>query len=222
VLWTAHTVANLPGASITVRQWPLSVLLLMVLGGLWLGLWRRRWRLLGLVPCLAALLVAVLGPRPVLVVDAELDAAARPLPDGRVLLLEWHRGARLGADWQRALGGGEAVRGPVKGGEAEGVACDERGCVLDVDGAEVSLSRRSGAAVEDCGLAALAIARAGPEACPDGGHLLGPRSLLASQGLTVWRTRGGFAVETVAASRGRWPWSTPPAHHWIARHINQE
>ena len=32
VLWTAHTVASLPGASITVHQWPLSVLLLMILG----------------------------------------------------------------------------------------------------------------------------------------------------------------------------------------------
>ena len=221
VLWTAHTVASLPGASITVHQWPLSVLLLMMLGGLWLGLWRRRWRLLGLVPCAAALMVAVLGPRPVLVVDPELDAAARRLPDGRVVTLEWHRASRLRTDWLRALGADEAVRGPTSGGEGDGIACDEQGCVVTVDGAKVSLSRRAGAAVEDCALAALVVSRAGPEACPAGGRLVGPRALWASQGLTVWRTGGGLEVETVAASRGRWPWSTPPGHA-VARSFNQE
>ena len=183
-----------------------------MLGGLWLGLWRRRWRLLGLVPCAAALMVAVLGPRPVLVVDPELDAAARRLPDGRVVMLEWHRASRLRTDWLRALGAAEAVRGPTSGGEAHGIACDEQGCVVTVDGTKVSLSRRAGAAVEDCALAALVVSRAGPEACPAGGRLVGPRALWASQGLTVWRTGGGLEVETVAASRGRWPWSTPPGH----------
>ena len=132
VVATARLVAALPGASVAVAQWPVSVLVLMSLGGLWLALWRRRWRLLGLAPCALAAVIAARAPAPDLLVAPDLAAAAaRRLPDGRLVLLEWDRDARRRESWLEALGVREApLRGPAAGGAVEGAACDEGGCVL--------------------------------------------------------------------------------------------
>ena len=44
LLWIAHTVANARGAVATLASMPLWAFALMVVGGLWLCLWRRPWR----------------------------------------------------------------------------------------------------------------------------------------------------------------------------------
>jgi competence protein ComEC len=43
-------VSGLPGAVSLSQAMPLSALVLISLGGLWLAIWRRRWRWLGLAP----------------------------------------------------------------------------------------------------------------------------------------------------------------------------
>ena len=48
VLWIARETTGLPGASVLVRQWPGSALVLLAAGGLWLALWQRSWRWAGL------------------------------------------------------------------------------------------------------------------------------------------------------------------------------
>ncbi len=45
-------VSGLPGAVSVMPAWPVSALVLVSLGGLWLGLWRKSWRWLGLAPML--------------------------------------------------------------------------------------------------------------------------------------------------------------------------
>jgi competence protein ComEC len=207
VLETARLVADLPGASVAVAQWPVAALVLAILGGLWLALWRRRWRLFGLLPCAAAFLLVLLRPLPDLVVDLQLGAAARRLPDGGLLLLAWERDARQRESWMRALGAHKVAPGPLRGGEAHGVACDAQACLVQLAGATISLSRTAGAAIEDCGQAQLVIARAGPERCRSGARVIGPRALRASGGLVLRTGSGGIVVETVAESRGEWPWS---------------
>ena len=140
-------------------------------------------------------------------VDLRLGAAARRLPDGGLLLLAWERYARQRESWMRALGAHKVAPGPFRGGEAHGVACDAQACLVQLAGATISLSRTAGAAIEDCGQAQLVIARAGPERCRSGTRLIGPRALRASGGLVIRTGSGGIVVETVAESRGEWPWS---------------
>ena len=50
----AHWTATLPGAAIQVAKPPEAFIWLMVLGGLWLCLWRTKVRFLGIIPCLIA------------------------------------------------------------------------------------------------------------------------------------------------------------------------
>ena len=91
VLWIARRTADLPGASVLVRQWPGTALALLAVGGLWLALWQRPWRWAGLAPVAAAVALAALARPPDLLVDPSLGMAALRGSDGTVTLVEWRR-----------------------------------------------------------------------------------------------------------------------------------
>ncbi|MFV0298103.1 MAG: ComEC/Rec2 family competence protein, partial [Hyphomicrobiaceae bacterium] len=67
--WVAHFVSGLPGAAVALPEISRTSFLLMVAGGLWLVLWRRRVRLLGLLLILAGLAVAPARWVPDLMID---------------------------------------------------------------------------------------------------------------------------------------------------------
>jgi competence protein ComEC len=207
VLLTARFVADLPGASLLVHQWPVSVLLLLALGGLWLALWQQPWRWLGLLPCAGATLLMILSRPPDLLVDPSLGMAAVRHPDGAVTLIEWDRDRPVRDTWLRHLGVAEASAPPRAGaGTTRGIACDPWGCIVEFDGQRLSLARHLEAATEDCGRVDLLIARVGAERCPGGEALIGPKALAASGGLALIRDGAGFRLQTVSSSRGQWPW----------------
>lgn len=52
---TAYGIAQMPHAVMVVPAMPLWGLLLMVIGGLWLFLWKQRWRYLGIMPIVIGL-----------------------------------------------------------------------------------------------------------------------------------------------------------------------
>jgi len=88
----AHAVAETPGA---VALFPRSgghVFALFVIGGLWLFLWRTRWRWLGLLPVAIASLLAALQPAPDLLVTGDGQHVAVHAPDGRLVLLRRNTG----------------------------------------------------------------------------------------------------------------------------------
>jgi competence protein ComEC len=205
-------VADLPGAMVLVHQWPGSALALLAAGGLWVALWQRPWRWLGIGPVGAAVALMILARPPDLLVDGSMGMAAVRGGDGQVVLVEW-RGDRLVREsWLRHLGVAAALGAPRAGsGRRRGVACDESGCVADLGGSTVALAFRVAAVVEDCGRVDLVIARVGPERCR-GGEMLGPRALRASGGLAVRRYGDRLEVRTVAESRGRWPWNAPQTY----------
>jgi len=87
LLWIAHRVGGAPGAVALLPAMPWGAFALMVIGGLWVALWRtspRRW---GLLPVAAGALWALLAPRPDLLVTGDGRHVALVLNDGRVALL---------------------------------------------------------------------------------------------------------------------------------------
>ena len=72
----ADTVAGWPGAAQPLPAMPLMGLLTVVAGGLWLCLWRRRWRLLGVPLMLLGLLGALFVRQPDVLVSEEGDLMA--------------------------------------------------------------------------------------------------------------------------------------------------
>lgn len=87
LLWIAHRVAAAPGAVASLPSMPMGAFALMVGGGLWLGLWRTRWRALGFMPIAIGALWAGMTPSPDLLVTGDGHHVAVRLPDGGVAML---------------------------------------------------------------------------------------------------------------------------------------
>ena len=208
VLWTAGAAAALPGASVLIHQWPGAGLALLSSGGLWLALWQRPWRWLGLVPCAAAVVVVLASRPPDLLVDDGLAMAAIRHPDGTTTLIEWRRDGLIRDVWLRSLAAAEPLPAPKPGvGALHGIGCDHAGCIVELGPLRVSLAHEAEAAVEDSGVVDLVVARTGPETCRGGGSMIGPWALRGSGGLAITRDGDRLLVQSVATDLGNWPWA---------------
>ncbi|MGK6323601.1 ComEC/Rec2 family competence protein [Sphingomonas sp. DT-51] len=87
LLWIAHTVAALPGAVRAVPAMPLGAFAMMVTGGIWLALWRTRWRYLGVAPWLLGAAWTLATPPPDLLVTGDGRHLALRQADGGLALL---------------------------------------------------------------------------------------------------------------------------------------
>ena len=104
VTWIAHTIADLPGAVRLVPAMPTLALVLIAGGGLWLCLWRRRWRLAGLAGLVAGALVMAHHPTPDILVDGGAKLVAVRAPDGELRLSSHQRARFAGQTWLRRAG----------------------------------------------------------------------------------------------------------------------
>lgn len=209
----ARTVAGWPGAVLGVPAMPDAALLLTVGGGLWLCLWRRRWRLLGLLPMAVAGALHLHAGRPDLLVDQEGRLLAVRRAAGGLAFSD-PRAQRLAREtWVRRDGEIEPPVSvfPASGASEDGrLRCDRDGCIYRVRGARIALLRRPAALEEDCRSADVVIA----PSFRVGGRCSGPRIVIDRDDL---RRDGAHAVRiaadgqidvaTVAARRGRRPWS---------------
>ena len=83
LLGLAHMAASAPGAVAMLPSMPTGAFALMVAGGLWLCLWRTRWRGLGLAPFAAGALWTLTTPAPDLLAEsAGLDVEPSELDTG--------------------------------------------------------------------------------------------------------------------------------------------
>jgi competence protein ComEC len=87
LLWIAHSVAALPGAVASIPAMPGGAYALMVVGGLWITLWRTRWRQLGVVPLVLGAAWALLTPTPDLLVTGDGRHAAIRTAGGNLAVL---------------------------------------------------------------------------------------------------------------------------------------
>ena len=92
LLWLAHIVGDAPGAVAALPVMPAGAFALMVGGGLWIALWRTRWRRLGAVPLTVGVIWALLTPVPDLLVTGDARHMAVRLPDGTLALLRERAG----------------------------------------------------------------------------------------------------------------------------------
>ncbi len=97
---------------------------------------------------------------------------------------------------------------PADASLAEGVSCDDAGCVTQMAGGGlVALALRPEALADDCERAALLVtARQAPPACPSA--VMSDGIVCEAQGaMALWRSRDGFAVDAVRPRGVDRPWS---------------
>jgi competence protein ComEC len=138
LLGLAHATAAAPGAVARLPTMPAAAFALMVAGGLWLALWRRRWRRWGLVPAAAGAAAALLTPVPDLLVTGDGRHLALRTPTGELALLRGRAGDYVRDLMSQSAGlAGEA-------GELESLRiaeCSADFCVADLRGWRLLASR---------------------------------------------------------------------------------
>ncbi len=242
ILTVAHDVAAWPVAARTVAAWPWGALVLMVMGGLWLMLWRKPWRFAGLVPMIMGLIIAVAARPPDLLVDRRGKLVAIR-DEGGGLMLSHGRRERFSAQvWLRRDGDGRTPRaaaartsispdetskglsrwdGPQEG--TGGWQCDDLGCVQPAAlFGRVALGHDDASVAEDCAKADILIHRTPIRGdCPNPRLIVDIFDLAFGGPVALWRDEDGFTLRTARHIRGERPWVQPrrqPYHRPRERH----
>jgi competence protein ComEC len=203
-------VSNLPGSVSVMPAWPVSALVLVSLGGLWLGLWRRSWRWLGFAPMLLGVAVAYLTVPPDLLIARDGLTVAIRAPDGALKLFRKSKDKYSAAEWLKRDGDArepeDALATP-----ADGVRCDAYGCIArTASGLAIANVFRVDAFREDCAANTILVT-----AIPTRRRCQGPQLVIdrfdvaRTNGYAIW-LGSPLKVETVEEYRGVRPWSARP------------
>lgn len=213
MLRIAETVAGWSGAVTLVPAMPAAGLALAVFGGLWLCLWRGRWRRFGLLGVVAALVTIPLARPPDILVTGDARLLAVRGADGRYML-STHRAERFAAEgWLRRAGQDEANPWPRKGQSRDGrLRCDAAGCIYRARGHVVALIRDERALAEDCAMAEVVVSVEPVRLpCPAARVVVDRIDLWRDGGYAIWLEANGVRVESVNGNRGTRPWVPRPA-----------
>ncbi len=205
----ALTVADLPGALLTVPAMPLWGLAALTAGGLWLCLWRSGWRYAGIALLLLGAVSPALQRPPDILVTGDGRLIGLTAPDGR-LWLSNRRVERFAADvWLRRRAQSDVlVWGRDDHDEASWLACDGLGCRYDHAGAEAALALEAEALREDCrGVDLLISLSPIPKGCLAGHPHIDRFELWRNGAYAVWLSSEAISLTSVQESRGTRPWS---------------
>ncbi len=206
LIWLAQTVTAWPNAVTLLPSMPAEGLAVITAGGLWLCLWRRRWRFAGLLPIAlgCATMLGVRAPDVLVAPDNGLFAVRDSA--GELAFADNKGGqAFLRGVWQRRAGAG------TQDTDADiTLRCDVFGCLYRSHGRVVAFIRDSAALAEDCALADVVVSWAPIRAgrCAQPRVRIDRRALAAGGGHALWlEADGPVRVETVGDARGERPWS---------------
>lgn len=212
VVWIARTVASWDGAVTLVPAMPGAGLVLVAIGGLWLALWRRRWRIFGAPMILAGLATVWLAPAPDILISGDGRLLAVRSAEGQ-LLFSSGRAGRFSADaWLRRAGQADKRLWPSQGTSADGsIACDGLGCVYRSGVEIVALARDPRALGEDCRLATIVVSGEPVRVACSGANVVIDRFDLWKKGShALWLSEDGVVIRNARDTRGDRPWVPKP------------
>lgn len=207
ILWTAHWVADMPGAALHLPLLPAPGLVLVTLSGLWLCLWQGRVRLLGLAGIVAGLLFLPLMPHPDLRINDEGKVVGVRLADGG-LSVSTRRTGRFDSDeWAKRDGFDPPSTWPKKGTKDGRLTCNRPdACLYRLKGQTVAIALSARAVAPLCASGADALLTgqtAGSCAIP---LVIDLKQLTAKGAHALYLRNGAIKVETVRAAPGARPW----------------
>jgi competence protein ComEC len=210
MLLVGRWVSSLPGAVSVMPAWPVSALVLVSVGGLWMGLWRRRWRWLGVLPFLSGVAVAYWTPQPDLLIGRDGVTVALRVRDGSLKLFRPATDIYSADEWLKRDGDVRTASDAIAT-RSDGVNCDALGCVAQsATGLKIADILRPEALPEDCAAADIVVS-----AVPVRHSCNGPKLVVdafdvsRNNGYAVW-LGPTLRFETVEEERGRRPWSAQP------------
>jgi competence protein ComEC len=222
LLRLAHGVASASGAVAMTPSMPGWAFGLMVAGGLWLCLWTRRWRLLGLAPLLAGAIAAAAAPAPDLLVTG--DGKHLALVENGVPLVLRERGGDYVRDLLAEASGFDGD--PANLGSQPFSACSKDACVARIARGPAQwrlLATRSSTLIDwqtftrACAVADIVVSdRRLPRGCVPHWLKLDRSALARTGGLAIYLD-GAPHIETVAERVGAHPWRQLPVRRPAAK-----
>ncbi|MDX9861041.1 MAG: ComEC/Rec2 family competence protein [Rhodospirillales bacterium] len=213
IIIVAREVAAWPGAVTLLPAMPTAGLLAVAIGGLWLALWRGRWRYWGVVGVVVGLASGAWVSPPDVLVDGSGRLMAVRDADG-ALAVSSRRLSRFDAEIWLRRGGQEETPDlwPAAGVAGDGtLACDALGCIYRAAGHVIALVRDEGALAEDCRLADVVVASVPVRRpCPSAAVVIDRFDLWRNGAHALWVATDGIRVESVNAVRGDRPWVARP------------
>ena len=212
----AAKIAGQDGSVITIAAMPSSALLATVLGGLWICLWRRSWRGLGLAGIVIGFSLALTASRPDIIADGGARLFAVAGDDGRMLVSS-RSTARFERDiWLRRAGydAGEEETFPRSGenASAHDLRCDESGCIWRAKGHTVSFVTDRAALLDDCRTASIVVSAVPVPGrrCASARVLVDRFDLWRNGTHAIWIDGDKVRIESVNGARGLRPWVIRP------------
>ena len=201
-------VAGLPGAIGRMAAFGIGPLIAASAGIVLLGLLRTPLRWAGAAVLVLAVVWALAVPQPDILISGDGHTIGVRGRDGRLHLMRTAKDTFLVKEW---LAADADPRLPGDASLADGVSCDEAGCVTQsADGGLVALALRPDAWSDDCERAALVVAaRQAPPSCP--APVIGQDRLRRQGAMALRRSRDGFALEAVKPKGIDRPWSPATA-----------
>ena len=206
--WIAKAASGWPGAVVTFPAMPAASIAVVALGGLWLCLWRRHWRYLGVPVVAAGLVAAALSRPPDIQVDEDAKLIAVRAADGG-LMLSSQRAAKMHADsWVRRAGNLLSEPWPKQGTSPDGrLSCDELGCLYRARGQVAALARSEGAIAEDCSAVAVIVSLVPlRHSCAGAKAAIDRFNLWRNGAYAIWLDPGRVTVASARRWQGRRPW----------------
>jgi competence protein ComEC len=197
-------VANLPGAIGRMAAFGIGPLIAASIGIILLGLLRTPLRWCGAAVLAMAVAWALMVPQPDVLISGDGQNVGVRGRDGQLHLMRSAKDAFLLKEW---LAADADPRLATDASLAEGVSCDETGCVTELAGGGlVALALRPDALGDDCERAALVVtARQAPPACPS--PVVDLARSRRQGAIALRRTASGFAADAVRPTGLDRPWS---------------
>nr|WP_082444142.1 ComEC/Rec2 family competence protein [Sphingomonas sp. Leaf242] len=214
LLWLAHIVANAPGSVRSLPAMPTAAFALMISGGIWIALWRTRWRRLGLIPLAIGAVWAMTTPAPDVLVTGDGRHVAVRTAAGLAMLRD-----RAGDYTRDMLAENGGVDGePLLLADQPDARCSRDLCVTDIAARGRTwriLATRSAYMVPiaeflaACRSADVVVSERGlPKRCVPRWLKLDRRILRRTGGVALTLGRG--TVVTILNAGDRHPWRDPP------------
>jgi competence protein ComEC len=216
MLAVGRWVSHLPGSISLVSAWPIGAVVVLSLGGLWIALWRGRWRWLGLAPCaVAGALIWFSKPPDLLIARDGLTIAIRGA-DEQLHFVRPPKDKYSAQQWLKRDGDSRTME-QAMARPSDNVRCDAYGCIAQLNGIRVAAVLKPEALAEDCAANAILISAVPTRKQCDGPQLVIDRFDAARNGAYAVWLGNGIETQTAQQARGERPWSTPPPRRQYRR-----
>jgi len=201
-------VSGLPGAVTVTPAFPLSGLVAITLGGLWILLWRLRWRWWGLLPVIAGIILALTAPRPDMMIASDARTIALRGSDGLLHFPRPPKDRFAATRWLVRDGDG---RSWADANTDNSISCDGVGCIAKRNDLVIALSSRPEALDEDCNQADIVVNAAPLITCQKPRLALGGRKIANGGGYAI--SLSPLRAISVNQQRGIRPWVVVQSVH---------